>query len=61
MNADLVWPLTIVGTAAVAVAITVVTDWLRHHRHRSEPAWWERDIRHRQVDSEIEQSKRTLR
>jgi hypothetical protein len=61
MSPDLVWPIALGGTAAVCVAITVAAEWWRHHDQRDTPTWWERDIRHRQIDTEVEQSKPTLR
>jgi hypothetical protein len=56
MNADLVWPLAIVGTAAVWVAITVVADWLHRRRQRQRPTWWEQEHRQRQVERERSES-----
>jgi hypothetical protein len=56
VSADLVWPLAIVGTAAVWVAITVVADWLHRRRQRRRPMWWEQEHRHRQVERERSES-----
>jgi hypothetical protein len=52
VSADLTWGLTFIALGVIYTAIVAIYLRAERRRRLDAPTWWERDIRHRQIEHE---------